>query len=146
MRKDILERKEDILNWVSENKPKIYICNQLNCKQDTLNDYLKLMNIIYLGNQAGAGTLKSKVKLDDIITNKVKFSRHQLKKRLLHDGLLEYKCSNIKCGNTGEWLGEKISLELDHINGVNDDNRIENLRILCPNCHSQTPTYKNKNR
>jgi 5-methylcytosine-specific restriction endonuclease McrA len=87
--------------------------------------------------------LEGKVKLDDIITNKVKFSRSQLKKRLIRDGLLEYKC--VECGNEGEWNGKPISLEMDHINGINDDNRLENLRILCPNCHSQTPTFRIKN-
>ncbi len=87
--------------------------------------------------------LEGKVKLEDILTNKVKFSRCQLKKRLIRDGLLEYKC--IECGNDGEWNGKPISLEIDHINGVNDDNRLDNLRILCPNCHSQTPTFRVKN-
>lgn len=119
------------------------MCKELECKQDTLNQYLKLMNIDYAGNMAGVGILKSKVELDDIINNKVIFSRHQLKKRLLHLGLLEYKCC--ECGNTGEWNGNKLSLELDHINGDNKDNRLENLRIMCPNCHSQTPTFRNKN-
>lgn len=50
------------------------------------------------------------------------------------------------CGNDGEWLGKKISLQLDHINGINNDNRIENLRFLCPNCHSQTDTFGGKNK
>lgn len=54
----------------------------------------------------------------------------------------EHKCQI--CGNT-EWLGQKISLDLDHINGNNRDNRRENLRFICPNCHSQTHSYRGKN-
>jgi len=47
------------------------------------------------------------------------------------------------CGLT-EWNNKPISLELDHINGINNDNRLENLRIICPNCHAQTPTYRGR--
>lgn len=61
-----------------------------------------------------------------------------LKDRLLRAGLLHYHC--YICGLT-KWLGERISLQLDHINGIPDDNRLLNLRLLCPNCHSQTETY-----
>lgn len=43
------------------------------------------------------------------------------------------------------WNGELIPLELEHINGINNDNRLENLTLLCPNCHAQTPTYRGKN-
>ena len=49
------------------------------------------------------------------------------------------------CGNTGEWLGKVMPLELDHINGKNNDHRIENLRWLCPNCHAITDTYSGRN-
>ena len=55
---------------------------------------------------------------------------------------VEYKC--VECG-IKDWNGKDIVLEIDHINGDNTDNRIENLRYLCPNCHSQTSTYKGRN-
>lgn len=58
--------------------------------------------------------------------------------------LIEYKCD--KCGCTGEWQDGIISLEVDHINGINNDNRLNNLHYLCPNCHALTDTYKGKNK
>ena len=57
--------------------------------------------------------------------------------------IIEYKCQ--LCGCDGHWLDTKIALEIDHINGINNDNRIENLRYLCPNCHATTKTYRGKN-
>lgn len=54
-----------------------------------------------------------------------------------------YECA--QCGNTGEWMGKPISLQLDHISGDNTDNRLENYQWLCPNCHSQTETWGNPN-
>ena len=57
--------------------------------------------------------------------------------------LIPYKCEN---GCDIMWRGEKLTLDLDHINGINDDHRKSNLRFLCPNCHSQTHTFRNKCR
>ena len=68
--------------------------------------------------------------------------RATIKRLLLRYNILEYSCGI--CG-ISEWLESELTLHLDHINGVNDDNRIENLRLLCPNCHSQTETYAGKN-
>lgn len=71
-----------------------------------------------------------------------KRNRKHVKLRLVRAGLLENRCYS--CG-LAEWRGLPLSLQLDHINGVPDDNRLENLRMLCPNCHSQTPTYSGRN-
>jgi len=64
-----------------------------------------------------------------------------LKKKLIAAGLKEQKCESCELGL---WMNEPIPLELDHINGDNQDRRLENLRILCPNCHALTPTYCRK--
>lgn len=87
---------------------------------------------------------KRKYQLKDILISGSTYNnRASLKRRLVSEGLMEYKC--VSCGNTGEWMGKKISLILDHINGVNNDNRIENLRFLCPNCNATLDTHCGKN-
>ena len=85
-----------------------------------------------------------KHELEDILVEHSAYANiSSLKNRIINAGLLEYKCAI--CGLT-EWNGKPLSLQLDHINGVHDDHRLENLRFLCPNCHSQTETYSGKNK
>jgi 5-methylcytosine-specific restriction endonuclease McrA len=69
-------------------------------------------------------------------------SRWLKKAKLLREGHLLNECSD--CG-ISEWRGRRLAIQIDHINGVKDDWRIENLRMLCPNCHSQTSTYAGRN-
>lgn len=77
------------------------------------------------------------------LQKKCKHARHTVKRRIIQDNILEYECS--KCG-IDKWDDKDISLQLDHINGINDDNRLENLRFLCPNCHSQTDSFCGKGK
>lgn len=72
-----------------------------------------------------------------------KHNRNVLRRYILKHKLIPYRCAICGCV---EWCGKTLSLELDHINGKNNDNRLENLRFLCPNCHSQTTTYGSRNQ
>lgn len=87
----------------------------------------------------------TKYDMNDILIANSKYKNiARLKKRLIQEKIIEYKCSI--CGNEGKWLNQKLNLQLDHINGIHDDHRIDNLRFLCPNCHSQTETFSGKNK
>ena len=133
-RLDILERKNDILEWISQNQSKAFMCRELKCKPETLNSYLKKMNIEYAGNKGSKGIKKSpnyKTAEEYIQGSCVK--SHKLKLKLIRDGVKEAKCE--LCG-VSEWQGVKLPLELHHINGNHYDNVFSNLQILCPNCHS----------
>lgn len=70
-------------------------------------------------------------------------SRTHLKKRLFAEGLKENRCE--RCGLT-EWRGQQLSVALHHINGDGRDTRLENLVMLCPNCHSQTENFSGRGR
>lgn len=83
--------------------------------------------------------LEELLKIDGLPTTSFK-----LKNRLLKENLLENKCQ--WCGLQDIWNKKPINLQLDHINGKKNDNRIENLRLLCPNCHSQTDTFCGKSK
>jgi len=81
--------------------------------------------------------------IEELLTENNDSTRKVVKAAILREGLIDYCCAS--CGIT-EWNGKPLSLHLDHINGVNNDHRLENLRFLCPNCHSQTSTYAGKNK
>lgn len=82
--------------------------------------------------------------LDKILVENSTYARKNLKRRILENNLIEYRCAC--CGIGPEWNGKSMPLILDHINGVNNDNRLENLRFVCSNCDTQLPTYKSKNK
>jgi hypothetical protein len=86
---------------------------------------------------------KFKINLHDILIENSTYSRTNLKKRLYDEGLLKRECC--LCGQDENWNGMKISLILDHINGVYNDNRLANLRIVCPNCNAGLDTFAGKN-
>jgi hypothetical protein len=100
----------------------------------------------YETNQSGKGITKKgtpKFELNDILDgNHPHFQTYKLKNRILKEGLIDNVCS--VCGIT-EWFGKPMNMELDHIDGNRSNHKLDNLRMLCPNCHSQTETYRSKN-
>jgi hypothetical protein len=77
--------------------------------------------------------------LDEVLNERSTYARSSLKRRLYREGLKQPICE--MCGQGETWRGAQISLILDHVNGVRDDNRLENLRIVCPNCAATLPTH-----
>lgn len=77
--------------------------------------------------------------LSEVLVRRSTYGRGHLKRRLYAEGLKQRRCE--LCGQGEEWRGGRLSLILDHINGVRDDHRLENLRIVCPNCAATLPTH-----
>ena len=86
--------------------------------------------------------IKSKYS-NSLFTSESKAERSYIKSLIIKNKLIDYVCA--ECGIVDTWNGRYISLQIDHINGKRNDNRLENLRFLCPNCHSQTETFCSKN-
>jgi hypothetical protein len=118
-------------------------CGNYKTLNEAIREYnLDLSNII--NNRKNQPSVSRKISIPDeivFVENSKYNNREMLKKRLLGLGV-EYIC--VECGVSDNYNNKPISLQLDHINGINDDNRIKNLRFLCPNCHSQTDTFSGK--
>lgn len=115
-----------------------------------VQNYLKLLKIDtghFKGkawNKGLRGLGKPRSKLEDILNLESAYQSYKLKKRLFAAGLKKPECEI--CGWAEKANDGRIPLELDHINGIRNDNRLSNLRILCPNCHSLQPTHRAKNK
>ena len=102
----------------------------------------------YSTNPYGKGIKKpkregfDKIALSEILSGKhPQYQTNKIRVRLIKEGIKEQKCE--VCGII-DWNGKPVSFELDHIDGNSDNNKLSNLRLLCPNCHSQTETYGSK--
>jgi len=103
---------------------------------------------VYRPNRGGKGTHKHKengtTPLTEILEgNHPSYQTFRLKLRLISEGIFIPECS--ECKNT-QWNKKEIPLELDHIDGNSSNHLLDNLRLLCPNCHAQTETYRGKNK
>ena len=146
--------KDEIKQVVAKSKSIAEVCRNLGIKPNggnykTIHKEIKKYNIdtshfTGQGWNVGLGFKpKKKRPLEEILTENSNYQTFKLKNRLFEEGLKERRC---ECCNNTEWLNKPIALELHHIDGDNTNNKIENLQILCPNCHAQTDTYRGLNR
>lgn len=140
-KKEYIENNIDkIKQMLSERRPLLEISRELNVKYDTLVRYLRKLEIPYETNQHREGLPhhESRVSAMYYIKTNAPIAATILKKKLIEEGIKEKKCE--RCGNT-EWMGEEIPLELHHKDGNHYNNKLENLMVVCSNCHSQIHGY-----
>ena len=142
-RNDILSKETQIRTWISERRSKAYICMRLGCKPETLENYLRQLGISYQGNRGRHGYRRTAYlkPAAAYLYQGSTVSTHKLKLKLIRDGLKLEVCESC---HLQTWLNQKIPLELHHLNGDRHDNRLENLKILCPNCHALTENHAGK--
>ena len=144
-KRDYIKNNLDVINaMVASNTPKFEMARVLNVKYQTLDKYLKEFGIQYAGNQSrkGISHTESKKSIESYFNGDIYINASKLRQRLINDGIKEPICEI--CGRT-EWEGNPIPLELHHKNFNHYDNRLENLQILCSNCHSVAHNYCNTN-
>lgn len=145
--------KEQLEEVIKKSINYVDVCRKLEIgttygNRQTIKKYITEYNIdtshFYTPNPNKTG-IKNKIPLSNILVKNSKYTHTtNLKNKLYKLGLKEKKCEI--CGQDEIWCGKKMSLILDHINGINNDNRIENLRIVCPNCNATLDTHGGKNK
>jgi Zn finger protein HypA/HybF involved in hydrogenase expression len=140
---------EDLIEAVKACTSKLQVLKKLNLRipgsYKLLNKYLDLLKIDtshFITAQASMQAKNPPAPLSEMLVENSRFDYRQVKIRVLRAKLLPLECTicHIK-----DWQDKPLTLAMDHINGINNDHRIENLRLICPNCHSQTDTYCGRN-
>lgn len=126
---------EDNPNWRGVSKGKVCQCG--GPKDSRANKCSNCVDRSYSRNNPDLSEIFS-------VSSSTRRQNQTLIREILKNNILPYECSS--CPVKSDWNGITLTLQLDHINGIKNDNRLENLRFLCPNCHSQTETWGYKNR
>ena len=135
---------EEFIKIVNECKSMVYASKMVGMSYNSFIRKAKKLNC-YRPNQSGKGITKksgTKISTEEILAGKhPDFQTYKLKARLIQENYIEDKCC--KCGWREKPEGSRFTpCELDHINGNPTDHRLENLQLICPNCHSLTETYR----
>lgn len=144
--------KDELASFIKESYTIADVCRKCGWKPQganykTIHRFIEENNIDvshFTGQRTNIGNVLNKhneKNIEDLFKTKSYSSSTLLKKKIIENNLKEYKCE--KCGIT-EYNHLPITLQLHHINGINTDNRLDNLMFLCPNCHSQTDNYSGK--
>ena len=146
----IVFNKEQFIQICKQSKSMMSAAAQLGIHFNTFKRYAVKYDV-YKTNQSCKGikkdysNAKNKFKLDDILDGKhPQYSTYKLKIRLIKEKLIENKCG--ECDGDPVWNGLPLSFELNHIDGNKYNHNLKNLQLLCPNCHSQTDTFRSKNK
>lgn len=143
MEKEILEK------IISESKNLTDVLSKLKLRAagdnyETIKKYINIYGISTSHFLCERHYFRSKIPTKELLINGSTYNRSNLKERLYKEGIKERKCE--LCGQNEYWFGKKMSLILDHINGVWNDNRLENLQIVCANCNATLDTHCGKNK
>jgi Zn finger protein HypA/HybF involved in hydrogenase expression len=144
---------EQLVESVKKNASVSDVIRDLGLEINTGGNYCSVKNAVKrlgldISHWLGSGHLKGKTHnwtkkkpLNELLVVGRYTSTSNLKRRLVREGVLKNVCS--ECGKLPFWNDKPLVLVLDHINGINDDNSLDNLRLLCPDCNSQQPTFCN---
>lgn len=150
-----LERKDALQQAVKESISVSEVAKKLGLSPKggnikTVKNYIEYFGFDashFLGQGHGKGNVNLSqvvIPLEEILVEGSSYTNTwRLKRKIIEAGLLEEKCA--LCGQEAYWNGKKLVMVIDHINGINNDHRIENLRLLCPNCNSQQSTFCGRN-